>query len=215
MPLNKKERKKRNKLWRDMEETSMRIPKWRSPYVKATHCMIPIRWHSGNGKTKETPKRSMVARALGAKKGKKKKKKKKGVAQRIFKALTLFWIRLWWWTQAITHSSKPTEIQEQNQTQQIRWTLGDNFFLKHILGCTQQNLKAKSHWSLHSWSSGLPPKFENKQCRRHRFDSWVGKIPWRRKWQPTPGFLPGESQGRGSLAGYCPWGSKSRTWLSD
>jgi len=35
------------------------------------------------------------------------------------------------------------------------------------------------------------------QCRRHRrcgFDPWVGKIPWRRKWQPTPVFLPGESQ---------------------
>ena len=29
---------------------------------------------------------------------------------------------------------------------------------------------------------------------------------WRRKWQPTPMFLPGESQGWGSLVGYCPWG---------
>jgi len=28
---------------------------------------------------------------------------------------------------------------------------------------------------------------------RDRFDPWVGKIPWRRAWQPTPGFLPGES----------------------
>ena len=34
------------------------------------------------------------------------------------------------------------------------------------------------------------------------FDSWVGKIPWRRKWQPTPIFLPGESHGQKSLAGY-------------
>ena len=31
------------------------------------------------------------------------------------------------------------------------------------------------------------------QCREPRFDPWVGKIPWRRKWQPTPVFLPGES----------------------
>ena len=30
------------------------------------------------------------------------------------------------------------------------------------------------------------------QCRRHRFDPWVGKIPWRRKWQPTPVFLLGK-----------------------
>ena len=37
---------------------------------------------------------------------------------------------------------------------------------------------------------------------------WVGKIPWRRKWQPTPVFLPGKSNGWRSLAGYCPWGRK-------
>ena len=33
---------------------------------------------------------------------------------------------------------------------------------------------------------------------------WVGKIPWRRKWQPTPVFLPGESHGKRSLVGYSP-----------
>ena len=37
------------------------------------------------------------------------------------------------------------------------------------------------------------------------FDSWVGKIPWRRSWQPTPVTLPGESHGQRSLAGYSPW----------
>ena len=36
----------------------------------------------------------------------------------------------------------------------------------------------------------------------------VGKIPWRRKWQPTPVFLPGESRGQRSLRGYSPWGCK-------
>ena len=41
------------------------------------------------------------------------------------------------------------------------------------------------------------------QCRRLGFNPWVGKIPWRRKWQPTPGFLPGESHGQKRLAGYC------------
>ena len=40
------------------------------------------------------------------------------------------------------------------------------------------------------------------------FDPWVGKIPWRRKWQPTPIFLSGESHGSKSLAGYSPWGHK-------
>ena len=46
------------------------------------------------------------------------------------------------------------------------------------------------------------------QCRRRRFDPWVGKIPWRRKWHPTPVFLPGKSHGQRSLEGYSPWGRK-------
>ena len=46
------------------------------------------------------------------------------------------------------------------------------------------------------------------QCRRHRFDPWVEKCPWRRKRQPTPVFLPGESLGQRSLMGYNPWGPK-------
>ena len=37
---------------------------------------------------------------------------------------------------------------------------------------------------------------------------WVGKIPWRRAWQPTPVFLPEESPWTEGLAGYSPWGSK-------
>ena len=46
------------------------------------------------------------------------------------------------------------------------------------------------------------------QCRRHetQIQSWAGKIPWRRTWQPTPVFLPGESHGWRNLAGYSPWG---------
>ena len=46
------------------------------------------------------------------------------------------------------------------------------------------------------------------QCGRPRFYSWVGKIPWRRKWQSTPALLPGKSHGRRSLIGYSPWGCK-------
>ena len=41
---------------------------------------------------------------------------------------------------------------------------------------------------------------------RRGFDLWAGKIPWRRSWQLTPVFLPGESHGQRSLAGYSPWG---------
>ena len=58
---------------------------------------------------------------------------------------------------------------------------------------------------LHWWFSGKEP---NCQCRRCGFYLWVGKIPWRRKWQPTPVFLPGEYHGQRSLEGYSPRGRK-------
>ena len=64
-------------------------------------------------------------------------------------------------------------------------------------------------------SQGFPGGAHGKesawQCRRHkrhRFDPWVGKIPWRRAWQPTPVFLPGEFHGQRSLVDYSPWGSQ-------
>ena len=55
------------------------------------------------------------------------------------------------------------------------------------------------------------------QCRRPGFDSWVGKIPWKRAWQPISVALPGESHGQRSLASYSPWGHKesdTSEWLS-
>ena len=42
----------------------------------------------------------------------------------------------------------------------------------------------------------------------HGFNPWVKKIPWRRKWQLTPVFLPGEPHGQRRLASYSPWGCK-------
>jgi len=44
------------------------------------------------------------------------------------------------------------------------------------------------------------------ECILDLFDPWVRKILWRRAWQPTPVFSPGESHGQKSLAGYSPWG---------
>ena len=61
------------------------------------------------------------------------------------------------------------------------------------------------------FSGGTSGKEPTCQCWRHerpRFDPWVGKIPWRRAWQPTPVFLPGESHGQRRLEGYSPWGHK-------
>ena len=53
-------------------------------------------------------------------------------------------------------------------------------------------------------------KKERKTVRQERpgFDPWVRKIPWRRKWQPTPVLLPGKFHGQRSLVGYSPWGLK-------
>ena len=52
-------------------------------------------------------------------------------------------------------------------------------------------------------------------CRRPRFDTWVRKIPWRRKWQTTPVLLPGKSHGQRRLVSYSPWRQKSQTPLSN
>ena len=50
-------------------------------------------------------------------------------------------------------------------------------------------------------TSGKEPACQYRRCKRHRFDPQVGKTPWRRKWQPTPVYLPGESRGERGLAG--------------
>ena len=57
----------------------------------------------------------------------------------------------------------------------------------------------------------------SKRCKWCGFDPWVGKIPWRKKWKPTPVFLPGKSHEQRSLVGYSPWGWKElgmTEWLN-
>ena len=62
---------------------------------------------------------------------------------------------------------------------------------------------------------GASGKEPTSKCKRCGFNPWVRKIPWRREWQPTPAFLPGEFHGERSLAVYRQWVAKSRMWLSD
>ena len=64
-----------------------------------------------------------------------------------------------------------------------------------------------------SQADSLPAEPPGSPCQRRRnkrcgLSLWVGKTPWRRAWKPTPVFLPGESHGQRSLAGYSPWGQK-------
>ena len=72
------------------------------------------------------------------------------------------------------------------------------------------------------YCQGLPQRLSGKepacQCRRCRFEPWVGKISWRREWQPTTIFLPGKPHGQRSLAGYTVhWVTKeldTTSWLN-
>ena len=70
---------------------------------------------------------------------------------------------------------------------------------------------------LYLWFEGLLPNSASLVAQRVKrlpavretqVHPWVGKIPWRRKWQPTPVLLPGKFHGRRSLVGYSPWGCK-------
>ena len=54
-----------------------------------------------------------------------------------------------------------------------------------------------------------------RRLRRCRFDPWIGKISWRRDWQPTPVVSPEKSHRQRSLAGYSPWGHRVRhDWVT-
>ena len=69
------------------------------------------------------------------------------------------------------------------------------------------NLTGLSLWHQLCFPGGASGKEPACQCRRHKrcgFDPWFRKIPWRRAWQPTPVFLPGESHGQRSLEGFSP-----------
>ena len=84
----------------------------------------------------------------------------------------------------------------------LRVKVGESFKSKRRIG--QRDSRSFRNWI-------KKKNYLNTSMRgtwRHRFDPWVGNIPWRRKWQPTPVFLPGKSHGQRSLASYSPWGHK-------
>ena len=57
-------------------------------------------------------------------------------------------------------------------------------------------------------ASGKEPTCQCRRCESRGFNPWVGKIPWRRAWQPHPIFLPGEFHGQRNLVDYSPWSYK-------
>ena len=62
--------------------------------------------------------------------------------------------------------------------------------------------KYPNYQSFPGGATGKEPPCQYRRLKKHGFDPWVGKIPWRRAWQPTPVFLPAESHGQRSLVGY-------------
>ena len=74
----------------------------------------------------------------------------------------------------------------------------------------------QGHALVMGFSGGqLSGKESTCQCGRRGFKTWVRKIPWKGKWQPTPVFLGGKSHGQRSLVGYSPGVHKSWTQFSD
>ena len=73
---------------------------------------------------------------------------------------------------------------------------------------SRKELEAPKFQGFPSGVSGKEPACQCRRHKRHKFNLWVRKILWRRAWQPTPVFLPGESHGQRGLVGCSPWGHK-------
>ena len=90
--------------------------------------------------------------------------------------------------------------------------------LFHCLTCLLIYLKYVIMRGLSRCSNGKEYACQCRRHRRHGFSTWVELIPWGRKWQPTPVFLPGKFYGERSLVVYSPWGCKESDmtdWLSE
>ena len=77
-------------------------------------------------------------------------------------------------------------------------------FDKYIQKTVWSRLRVLPEVGFPGGASGKEAAWQCGRLRRCEFDPWVRKIPWKRKWQPTPIFWPGESHGQRSLAGYNP-----------
>ena len=101
----------------------------------------------------------------------------------------------WWRQQSASGSGCPSTREEKSKWKWLQMT--------KLCAMVRQNetdlLKATG---FPAGAHGKEPVCQCRRPKRLRFDPWVGKIPWRRKWQPMPVFLPGESHGQRSLAGY-------------
>ena len=101
-------------------------------------------------------------------------------------------------------------------SQRLGWLCGSQnlmiectgWFLPLMTTYSFGGFSLKEYTQARIMASPVGQMVKNLQCGRPRFDPWVGKIPWRREWQPTPVSLPGKSHGQRSLVGYSPWGCR-------
>ena len=100
--------------------------------------------------------------------------------------------------------SNNTEVGCHFLLQGIFLTQGSN---PNFLHC-RRILHHWATWGFRSGTSGKESSCQCRRCKRNGFDLWVRKIPWSRKWQPAPVFLPEKFHGQRSLVGYSPWGHK-------
>ena len=73
-----------------------------------------------------------------------------------------------------------------------------------LLADSLPTVPSEKTWGFQGSPRGKEPTCQCRRHKRHRFDHWVRKIPWRRKEQPTPVFLPRKFHGQKRLAGYSP-----------
>ena len=135
------------------------------------------------------------------------------------------------WCRGSLVSTQNHTIPRHNRT---HWSSSPSTNPEGMVECDFQHFQCGdswhlTNWSLWKWGAGiqtprthdwiivlyavcciglsrwLSSKEFSCQCRRCELDPWLGKIPWKRKWQATPIFLPGKCHGQRNLAGYSPW----------
>ena len=132
-------------------------------------------------------------------------------------------ISLTFWASLVTQSVKNLLAMQEIQVQSLGW---ENFLEKEV-GSHFSILAWKIPWIEDPgrlWSMGSQESDKTQQlnyhqpiclpcrsCRRRGFNTWVGTIPWRRKWEPTPVFLPEKSHEQRNLVGHSPRVAESWT----
>ena len=117
------------------------------------------------------------------------------------------------WKHRFSGSTSVLINQDLHFSKSPKWFVCAWEFEKQSYGCELESCGLAFVFSLFLVAETVknPPAMQET-----RFDPWDGKIPWRRAWQPTPVFVPGESHGQRNMEGYSPWGHRVRhDWVTN